>query len=58
MSLPARPLHTPSPHPHLPRQERYPKDGSIHTSHMRRDVRPGRSLTRMYYTDRGQVLLV
>eukprot|EP00198_Chlamydomonas_reinhardtii_P006962 XP_001696298.1 predicted protein [Chlamydomonas reinhardtii] len=36
-------------------EERYPKDGSTHTTHMRRDVRPGRSVTRMYFTDRGQV---
>ena len=48
----------PVPPPALTPQERYPKDGSTHTTHMRRDVRPGRSVTRMYFTDRGQVLLV
>ncbi|KAG2500209.1 hypothetical protein HYH03_001787 [Edaphochlamys debaryana] len=38
--------------------ETYPKDNSSHTSLMRRDVRPGRSHTHMYYTEAGEVLLV
>ena len=43
------------PHTHV---ETYPKDSSSHTSFMRRDVRPGRSFTRIYFTAAGEVVLV
>ncbi|GLI63043.1 hypothetical protein VaNZ11_005905, partial [Volvox africanus] len=39
-------------------EERYNKDNSTYTLMIRRDVRPGRSITRMFYTADGDVLLV
>ncbi|KXZ52233.1 hypothetical protein GPECTOR_10g864 [Gonium pectorale] len=39
-------------------EEHYHKNASVHTSYMRRDVRPGRSVTRIYWTEDGCALLV
>ncbi|KXZ48210.1 hypothetical protein GPECTOR_29g116 [Gonium pectorale] len=39
-------------------EERYPKDNSTHTVLIRRDVTPGRSITRMYWMEDGSALLV
>ena len=34
------------------------QDGTPHVSHLRRDIRPGKSACRMYYTQDGHTVLV